>query len=252
MTTVQGRRVKVGIGELRTRLEGKRETDQQLEKAIADLTRALDDSVQALAASPAGGANLEAARVATQIAALQGRADSVADEFQRQAQARTAARSRLEKRVLALEQVEAQLADKVGLSIPSDKEELWRGAIALLSSGRRSEGRRYCQAFIDRFPQDSRASQAYLALGRSYADDALYSQAATTYQQLLSRFPTAPEVPTAMWQLSRSFVELSFCSDARTLLRDLVARYPKSPEAVDAAKQLRTMKRDSAGAECVS
>jgi TolA-binding protein len=251
MTTVQGRRVKVGIAELRQRLQERNETDQQLESAIADLTRALDN-IQALAASSGGGADLVATRIEEQLAALEGRADSVAGEFQREAQTSTAASVRLEKRLAALEQIDAQLADKVGLFIPDDKDQLWREATALFASDHRSEGRRFCQAFIDRFPQDSRASQAYLAIGRSYAEEALYSQAAAAYQQLLSRYPTAPEVPAAMWQLSRSFVGLSFCSDARTLWRDLVARYPKSPEAVEAAKQLRTLKQDSAGAECVS
>jgi TolA-binding protein len=125
----------------------------------------------------------------------------------------------------------------------------WTHGEAPIARGQRDQGRRYCRVFIDRFPQDPRASGAYLSIGLSYAEDARFAEAAATYQRLLSNYPTSPEAPAAMWQLSRAFIELSFCSDARALLRNLVDRYPKSQEAVGAAKELKNLARPKS--ECV-
>lgn len=251
MSKLEGRRLKATVVELRERLDARGDTDREVEKEIATLTRAFQD-VQARWVSGGGSTNLAVTRMEGEVAALEAGTNQLAQEIQRQARIHADVSDRFEKRLLALEQSDAQLADKVGLFIPDDKDELWRQAVALLASGQRSQGRRYCHAFTDRFPQDPRASQAYLAIGRSYADEAHYSNAAAVYQRLLSMYPTAPEAPEAMWQLSRTFGELSFCSDARALLRDLVDRYPKSPEATEAMKQLRGPKRRSNGADCVS
>jgi TolA-binding protein len=247
MTTMDGRKLEASMADLRQTLDARPETDRQLEQAISDLTRAFD-TAQARWASIGGGTS--STRMDAEIASLEARVDQLADEIRRQTQARTAASAQFEKRLAALEQSDAELADKVGLFIPDDKDELWRQGTALLASGHPDQGRRYCQAFVDRFPQDPRASQAYLAIGSSYLEDARYSNAAVAFQRLLALYPTSPEAPQAMWQLSRAFEGLSFCSDARSLLRDLVSRYPKSHEAADAMKQLRALTRSPR--ECVS
>jgi len=122
--------------------------------------------------------------------------------------------------------------------------------MALLASGDREQGRRYCQAFLERFPQDPRASQAYLAIGASYTGEAKFANAAATYQRLLAVYPTSAAAPEAMWQLSQAFVKMSFCADAKALLRDLVHRYPRSRAALDASKELDSLGRPSA--DCVS
>ena len=95
--------------------------------------------------------------------------------------------------------------------------------------------------FIQRFPADPRAAQAYLAIGMSFVQESKYPNAAAEFQKVLTVYPSAPEVPEAMWQLSLAFVQLHFCTDARSLLGDLVKRYPKSPRANDAKAELKTI-----------
>ena len=91
------------------------------------------------------------------------------------------------------------------------------------------------------FPQTHERGQAYLAIGRSFAEERRFPKAAAEVQKLLEVYPRAPEVPEAIWRLSLAFVELRFCSDARALLGDLVKRYPKSAVARDAQKEIRTL-----------
>ena len=110
-----------------------------------------------------------------------------------------------------------------------------------LASGQRDDGRRFYRVFIQRFPADPRAAQAYLAIGMSFVQESKFPNAAAEFQKVLTVYPAAPEVPEAMWQLARAFVQLHFCTDARSLLGDLVKRYPKSPRAADAKTELKTI-----------
>jgi TolA-binding protein len=222
--------------------------DQDRGREIADLTKAVEDAEAGWAKS--GNASAAVTNLEAEVAALEAQTKRLDDAIGLRRQARAEASARFEARLAALERSDAGLADKIGLFLPDDKDELWRQATALLASGERDRGRRYCQAFIDRFPQDPRASQSYLAIARSYLEEARYSNAVAIYQRWLSLHPAAPEAPQAMWQLSRAFEDLSFCADARALLRDLVSRYPKSREAADAAKQLRAPAQASRA--CVS
>ena len=50
-----------------------------------------------------------------------------------------------------------------------DKETLWKQAQERMAGGMREDARRFFRGFIQRFPQDPRAPQAHLEIGRSYA-----------------------------------------------------------------------------------
>ena len=125
--------------------------------------------------------------------------------------------------------------------MPGDKDQLWAQAGQRLASGQRDDGRRFYRVFIQRFPQDPRAPQAYVAIGMSFVQEGKYPNAAAEFQKVLNTYPSSPEVPEAMWQLSLSFVQLHFCTDARALLSDIVKRYPKSPRASDARGELKSI-----------
>ena len=152
---------------------------------------------------------------------------------------------------MAIEQTQTKIADKVALTLPDDKEQLWAQSAARLSAGQRDEARRFYRAFIQRFPQDPRAPQAYLVVGQSYAQESKFPNAAAEFQKVLDNYASSPEVPEAMWQLSLTFTQLKFCSDARALLMDLVKRYPKSPRVADAKAQVKQIARMPKGA-CTS
>ncbi len=223
--------------------------DGEHAKQIPQLNRTLEEA-QSLLIATADDTAAKENRLDGNIADLQVRLDKLADTVARGLRERTEARDRIAKRLTALEQTDAQLSEKIALSLPEDREQLWRQAMALLASGQREEGRHYCQLFIQRFPQDVRASQAYLSVGLSYADEARYANAAAAFQRLLAIYPDSPDAPEAMWQLSRAFGQMSFCKDERALLRNLVERFPKSRPAFDATKALNSLKHSSDA--CVS
>lgn len=249
MTTFEARRTEASVANIRAQMDALESVDGEHAKQITELDRTLEEA-QALLIASADDTAAKENKLEANIAALQTRLDKLGDTVARGIREHTEARDRIATRLVALEQTDAQLAEKIALSLPEDKELLWRQAMALLASGQREEGRRYCQVFIQRFPQDVRASQAYLSVGLSYTDEARYPNAAAAFQRLLATYPESPEAPEAMWQLSRAFGHMSFCKDERALLHDLVERFPKSRPAVDATKALNSLKPSSDA--CVS
>ena len=150
---------------------------------------------------------------------------------------------RFEARLAGLEQGQQKIVDRVAPSVPEDKETLWREAQNRNNSGMREDARRFFRSFTQRFPQDPRASEASLQVGRSFSLDGKHQQAAAEYQKVLEAYPKSPEVPEAMWLLGEAFVELKFCSDAKVLMQDLAKRYPRSPRASGAKQRMRELQK---------
>ena len=108
--------------------------------------------------------------------------------------------------------------------------------------GQPGQSRHFYRVFIQRFPADPRAAQAYLAIGQSFTNEKQYPNAAADFQRLLATYSQAPEVPEAMWQLSMAFIQLHFCADARSPLGDLVKRFPTSSPAAEARREIKSLK----------
>jgi Uncharacterized protein conserved in bacteria len=126
---------------------------------------------------------------------------------------------------------------------PPDKEPLWKEAQNRLAGGMRDDARRFLRAFIQRFPNDPRASQAQLQIGQALAQEFKHGLAVAEYMAVLSRFSRSPEVPEAMWFMGESYVALKYCTDAKTIFLDLSKRYPKSPRASQVRERLHDIQK---------
>jgi len=240
MTTGEGEKMRADIASLRTKLDEIEKRDKEYKEQVVRLRTVLDQATKLLTRNSAD-VGAKAAKAEQDIAVLQGRIEELTHAIETNNRQSVDERNRLETRLAALEQTQNKIVDKVAPSMPDDKEQLWQQAAQRLSSGQRDDGRRFYRVFIQRFPADPRAAQAYLAIGMSFVQESKYPNAAAEFQKVLTVYPSAPEVPEAMWQLSLAFVQLHFCTDARALLGDLVKRYPKSPRANDAKTELKTI-----------
>ena len=230
MTTGEGEKMRADIANLRLKLDEIEKRDKEYKEQVVRLRTVLDQATKLLTRNSAD-VGAKAAKAEQDIAVLQGRIEELTHTAEQQNRQSVDERNRLETRLAALEQVQTKIVDKVAPTMPDDKEQLWQQAAQRLASGQRDDGRRFYRVFIQRFPADPRAAQAYLAIGMSFVQESKFPNAAAEFQKVLTVYPSAPEVPEAMWQLARSFVQLHFCTDARSLLGDLVKRYPKSPRA---------------------
>ncbi len=240
VTSTEGEKMQADISALRTRLDDIDKRDKEYKEQVVRLRKVLDQATALLTRNSAD-VGAKAAKAEQDIAALQGRIEEIAHNVEQAERQAADDRARLETRFAALEQTQTKIVDRVAPEMPGDKDQLWTQAGQRLASGQRDDGRRFYRVFIQRFPQDPRAPQAYLAIAMSFVQESKYANAVGELQKVLNTYPASPEVPEAMWQLSLSFVQLHFCTDARSLLGDLVKRYPRSPRAADAKGELKSI-----------
>jgi TolA-binding protein len=239
-TSSEGEAMQRDIADLKTRLDAIDRRDAEYKEQVIRLKKVLDEATALLTRNSAD-VGAKAAKNESDIAVLSGRIEEMNHAIEPQMRQAAADRSLFETRLAALEQTSSKIADRVALVTPDDKEQLWAQAAARLAAGQREESRRFYRTFIQRFPQDPRAPQAYLVLGQSFAQESKFPNAAAEFQKVLDNYSSSPEIPEAMWQLALTFSQLKFCTDARALLGDLVKRYPKSPRAGDARNQIKQL-----------
>jgi TolA-binding protein len=236
----EGEKMQADIKDLRARLDEIDKRDKEYKEQVIRLHKVLDEATALLTRNSAD-VGAKAAKSEQDIQALQGRIEEMAHAIDMETRQMMESRTQLESRLAALEQTQNKIVDRVAPEMPTDKDQLWAQAGQRLSTGQRDDGRRFYRVFIQRFPQDPRASQAYLAIGMSFVQENKYANAAGEFQKVLNTYPSSPEVPEAMWQLSLAFVQLHFCTDAKALLSDIVKRYPKSARAGDARGELKSI-----------
>jgi TolA-binding protein len=242
VTTSEGDKMRTDINALRVRLDEIDKRDKEYKEQVVRLRKVLDEATALLTRNSAD-VGAKAAKSEQDIQVLQGRMEELAHTVDLASRQDAELRTQLESRLAALEQTQNRIVDRVAPEMPTDKDQLWTQAGQRLASGQRDDGRRFYRVFIQRFPQDPRAPQAYVAIGMSFVQESKYANAAAEFQKVLNVYPSSPEVPEAMWQLSLAFVQLHFCTDAKALLSDLVKRYPKSPRAADARGELKSIAR---------
>jgi len=242
VTSGDGELMRHDIADLKTRLDAIDKRDAEYKEQVARLKKVLDEATALLSRNSAD-VGAKAAKNESDIAALTGRLEELNHNYEQQTRQGDDARARFETRLAAIEQTQDKIGNKVGLNMPDDKEQLWAQAGQRLGAGQRDEGRRFYRTFIQRFPQDPRAPQAYLAIGQSFTQESKFPYAAAEFQKILDNYASSPEVPEAMWQLAMTFTQLKFCSDARALLGDLVRRYPKSQRVNDAKGELKQLSK---------
>jgi TolA-binding protein len=238
MTTGEGEKMQAEVADLRARLDEIDKRDKEYKEQVVRLKKVLDEATSLLTRNSAD-VGAKVAKSEQDIAALQGRIEEMAHAQEMAARQSADEHNRFETRLAGLEQTQTKIVDKVAPTMPDDKDQLWHQAGQRLASGQRDDGRRFYRVFIQRFPQDPRAPQGYMAIGMSFVQESKYANAVAEFQKVLDQFPKSPEVPEAMWQLAHAFTELKFCTDARSLLADLMKRYPHSSRAADAKDELK-------------
>ena len=168
--------------------------DREYKEQVIRLRKVLDEATALLTRNSAD-VGAKAAKAEQDIQAIQGRIEELAHNVDLENRQGVEARTQFEARLAALEQTQNKIVDRVAPEMPNDKDQLWAQAGQRLSSGQRDDGRRFYRVFIQRFPQDPRASQAHLAIGMSFVQESKYPNAAAEFQKVLQDYPASPEVP---------------------------------------------------------
>ena len=177
--------------------------DKEYKEQVVRLRKVLDQATELLTRNSAD-VGAKAAKAEQDIAALQGRIEELAHAMEQRDRADRRRRQQPARDAAGRARADADQDRRQGRArrCPTTRSSCGRRRASGCAAGQRDDGRRFYRVFIQRFPADPRAPQAYLAIGMSFVQESKFPNAAAEFQKVLDDLPAAPEVPEAMWQLS--------------------------------------------------
>ncbi len=225
--------------------------NSKLEKRVAELSasrkedqqkldQALDDATKLLARNSAD-LGLTVQKTQADVAALTGRVDDINTQLNSLGKSfndyRAASDTKIEQLVNASTTAKAP-------PIPEKPDDVFAEGKKRYDSKQWGDARRVFDAFINRYPTDTRAPKAQFMIGDSYLKESKYANAINAFLKVIEGYPKSEEVPDAMFEAGEAFQQLKYCGDARVYYQELIKRYPKSEWKKDATQRLKELQRD--------
>lgn len=106
--------------------------------------------------------------------------------------------------------------------------EVYLQAFGDYASGRYQAAVHGFEVFLQRFPNNSYASNAQFWLGDCYFNQQQYPLAIQEFERVLSDYQSAPKSPDALLKIAIAQLQLGATDEARQAVATLSQRYPKS------------------------
>ena len=106
--------------------------------------------------------------------------------------------------------------------------EVYLQAFGDYASGRYQAAIRGFEVFLQRFPNNSYASNAQFWLSDCYFNQQQYSLAVQEFERVLNDYPSAAKTPDALLKIAIAQLQLGATNEARQAVDTLSRRYPKS------------------------
>ena len=109
--------------------------------------------------------------------------------------------------------------------------EIYLQAFGDYASGRYQSAVYGFETFLQRFPNNSYASNAQFWLADCYFNQQQYAEAIRQFQRVLNNYSGAPKSPDALYKIAIAQLQLGATDEARQAVETLNQRYPKSTAA---------------------
>lgn len=106
--------------------------------------------------------------------------------------------------------------------------EVYLQAFGDYASGRYQAATHGFETFLQRFPNNSYASNAQFWLSDCYFNQQQYALAIQEFERVLNDYPSAPKSPDALLKIAIAKLQLGETDEARQAVDTLTRRYPKS------------------------
>jgi tol-pal system protein YbgF len=110
----------------------------------------------------------------------------------------------------------------------SSPTEVYLQAFGDYASGRYQTATHGFETFLQRFPNNSYASNAQFWLSDCYFNQQQYALAIPEFERVLNDYPSAPKSPDALLKIAIAQLQLGATDEARQAVDTLSRRYPKS------------------------
>jgi tol-pal system protein YbgF len=112
-------------------------------------------------------------------------------------------------------------------------------AFGQLTKGSAITARAGFQDFLDKYPANELAAEAWYGIGQTYDYEANYAAADSAYQVVVDKHPKSDRAPTALFKWAMNLRRAGQTARTRALFQQLVDKYPGSPEAETAKDYLK-------------
>ena len=197
-------------------------------------------------------ANIDSVR--TEMQALNGRIDDIALSVKKPSEELQRYRDDSDKRIIALEDrvIKLQTAlddlNKKIADLPTQKpappspDTLYMKGLETFKTGDMAAARDVFSKFLEQYPKNDLAANAYYWIGETYYSEKNYDQAILSFQEVIKNYPQKDKVPAAMLKQAMSFKAIKDTKSARYVLKKLMESNPKSDEAKKAKELLKEIR----------
>lgn len=123
------------------------------------------------------------------------------------------------------------MGDETAAQGEGSPTEVYLQAFGDYASGRYQAAIHGFENFLQRFPNNSYASNAQFWLGDCYFNQQQYSQSIVEFERILSDYPSAAKSPDALLKITIAQLQLGETDEARQTISLLNQKYPKSSAA---------------------
>ncbi|MGD0884227.1 MAG: tol-pal system protein YbgF [Thermodesulfovibrionales bacterium] len=133
--------------------------------------------------------------------------------------------------------------------IEDDPAKAYEAAYMLFEDKQYKESREKFNAFVKRFPKNSRVSSAQFWIAETHYAEKDYEGAILAYETVIKTYPNSEKVPSAFYKQGLSFMELGDKKTAKVIFQTLIEKYPDSKQAKLAKEKIAELDKKGAKAK---
>jgi len=144
--------------------------------------------------------------------------------------------------------IKKELADRLGWTVvylppdlPKDKDGIWKVAEDLGKADRFQEAKAVYEVYEASFPDDPRAAQALVEVGKLFERAGDVEGAIAAYQNVYSRHEKSPLAAPSTFRIAELLIVRQNCDRAKAIFRFIEAQFKGTPEAAEAKARGKTV-----------
>lgn len=226
------------LDSLEADLEAKR---KELEEALAEASRVLRRN--------SADQGLQIEEIIDRLAVMEGEIAELRMESSGLSQEQLAKEAELQRKLSEVARAAGMDVPLESSQIPDNKKKHWEAAVKAHRINDHSYARALLRAYVERYPNDSKADDAQYMVGSSYLRQGQPAAALGEFRKVISTYRKGDVLDRTLYDMAQAFLQVRSCNDAETALKALLKNHKKSPLFQKAKRQLRAV-REMGRAEC--
>ncbi len=222
--------------------------EADLEAKRKELEEALDEASRILRRNSADQ-GLQIEEIIDRLAVMEGEIAELRMESSGLSQEQLAKQAELQRKLSEVARAAGMDVPLESSQIPDSKKKHYQAAVKAHRINDHSYARALLRAYVERYPNDSKADDAQYMVGSSYLRQGQPAAALGEFRRVISTYREGDVLDQTLYDMAQAFLQVRSCNDAETALKALLKNHKKSPLFPKARKQLRQV-REMGRAEC--